>query len=101
MATITFTGSDQHVYTMAIYYPEKGLAVQCGRSSAAWGVVHVPSGSLMGTCRLGTRAQARAYQQGLLALGVDWEQGLETLAADTALREQVRTLYRQHCGHTF
>lgn len=61
-----------------VYLPRGGLAVQADSDDpterTGWGVVHLASGMLVCPCRLATRAQAKAVQQQLLALAVDWTQ---------------------------
>ena len=105
MQTITIKGRDNKNYQAVVYYNKMGLAVQRSISGTAWGVVHVGSGGLLGTCRFRSRAAAHKYQQNLLALGVNWqadgEELREELREDGVLLERVRTLYRQHCGHYF
>lgn len=73
----TILGSSTHV---TVYYVERGLAVQRFPETEQlglprWGIVHVPSGTLLvGPPGLASRAQARRCQLALLALTIDWEQ---------------------------
>ena len=91
MQTITIYGQDhEDAVTLPIWHVKNGLAVQRHRSG--WAVVHVPSTYLV-TGGYASRTDARAVQERLLALPIDWTQSAKGL---WRFKELVQTICDTH-----
>jgi hypothetical protein len=96
MQKIQIAHTDNETVYATIYHSDKGLAVEKSPYSARWGVVHVLSGKVLGTCRNFTRKAARVYQQQLQALAVDWTVTEPQLSGQA--QQRIKELYSQY-GH--
>ena len=77
------------------YYVTQGLAVTRAIGMRGWHVTHVASGMTLEARAFGQRKQARAYQQALLDLPIDWSQDKDALLANT--ETQIAILNVHNC----
>src|SRR5262245_17856270 len=92
MATILIVNKGGDSAVAESYYATGGLAVTRTRDPRdAWQVTHLASGRAVST-GFSQRRRARAFQQALLTLAVDWSQARDTLRALPDLAQHCRAL---------